>query len=146
LALYLSNRTNTEEHQLVEEIMLKIGELFQVQDDYIDCFGDPSQTGKIGTDIRDGKCSWLAVMALELASDEQRALIQHNYGQGESAECEERIKQLYKQLNITKVYRDYERNTLSEIIAQINRLKTISSTLPVEIFYESLSHVYNREK
>ena len=47
-----------------------------VQDDYIDCFGDPALTGKVGTDIEDNKCSWLVVQALSRASDEQRSLLE----------------------------------------------------------------------
>jgi len=47
-----------------------------MQDDYIDCFGDPELTGKVGTDIEDNKCSWLIVQALAHASDHQRTVLE----------------------------------------------------------------------
>ena len=65
-----------KEHANAKKILLNMGEFFQIQDDFLDLFGDPSVTGKIGTDIQDNKCSWLVVQCLQQASPEQRKVLQ----------------------------------------------------------------------
>jgi farnesyl diphosphate synthase len=80
MAMIMANYKNPKTSNQVKNILFKIGLLFQVQDDIIDCFGDPQDTGKIGTDIQDGKCTWLAVKAMKLANEKQKNIILFNYG------------------------------------------------------------------
>ena len=56
-----------------------MGHFFQVQDDYLDCFGDPAITGKIGTDIEDNKCGWVINKALLICIPEQRQTLEEHY-------------------------------------------------------------------
>ena len=56
-----------------------MGHFFQVQDDYLDCFGDPAITGKIGTDIEDNKCGWVINKALLVCTPEQRQTLEEHY-------------------------------------------------------------------
>jgi len=51
----------------------KLGLAFQVQDDYLDAFGDPAKFGKqVGGDIKANKKTFLLIHALEVASESQR--------------------------------------------------------------------------
>ena len=54
-ALYLSEIKDEKIHQNVEELMLMVGKLFQIQDDYLDLYGDPQLIGKIGTELHISK-------------------------------------------------------------------------------------------
>lgn len=51
-----------------------LGIAFQIQDDYLDAFGDPEKFGKeVGGDIRQNKKTFLLLHALEVATPNQRA-------------------------------------------------------------------------
>ena len=50
--------------------------IWDPQDDYLDCYGDPAVTGKVGTDIEENKCSWLVIQALQRATPEQREILE----------------------------------------------------------------------
>lgn len=52
---------------------LNLGIAFQIQDDYLDAFGDPKKVGKqVGGDIVANKKTFLMIHALQIANDEQR--------------------------------------------------------------------------
>ncbi len=53
-----------------------LGIAFQLQDDLLDTYGDPSNTGKkVGTDIVDNKKTFLMIEALEKASPAQKEVL-----------------------------------------------------------------------
>ena len=61
----------------IYEFGKNLGIAFQVQDDYLDCFGDPAKFGKqVGGDILSNKKTFLMIHALEVASDVQKKELQ----------------------------------------------------------------------
>ncbi len=67
--------------QHLYEFGRSLGLAFQIQDDYLDAFGDPAKFGKqVGGDILTGKKTFLLIRALETADGSQRreiAALQH---------------------------------------------------------------------
>src|SRR3954470_23826349 len=63
--------------QHLYEFGKNLGIAFQVQDDYLDAFGDPEKFGKnVGGDIRQNKKTFLLIYALQVANDEQKKELQ----------------------------------------------------------------------
>lgn len=64
----------------IKTICCELGHFYQSQNDFLDCFSEPGLMKKPGTDIEDGKCTWLACTAMELSSDKQKATLIKCYG------------------------------------------------------------------
>ncbi|KAF8696139.1 hypothetical protein HU200_037031 [Digitaria exilis] len=126
----------------VKNILVEMGTHYQIQDDYLDAFGDPEFIGKIGTDIEDYKCSWLVVQALECANEAQKRILSENYGKSDPA-CVARVKDLYKDLNLEEVFRGYEMNSYNKLITGIEAEtnKDIQNVLKSFLF-----KIYKRNK
>ncbi|RJE18221.1 farnesyl pyrophosphate synthetase [Aspergillus sclerotialis] len=116
--LHLANESNLEQ---VKTIMLSMGEYFQVQDDYLDCFGDPSVIGKVGTDIEDHKCTWLIVRTLSLCSLEQRQVLDLSYGR-QGTVHDTNVRTIFHDLRLERLYREYEDEKVYELQKEIDRV------------------------
>jgi len=142
LGMLFAGVTDAELHAKVSSVCLLMGEYFQIQDDVLDVYGAPEVIGKIGTDIQDAKCSWLVVTAMGVASPAQMALLQANYGK-KSAECELRVKQLFKMLELESKFAEYEERTVSQIRRLIGDLGHDAAQ---HVCTALLDKIYKREK
>lgn len=144
LALHQLNIGTPENLKVAEDILIPMGEYFQVQDDYLDNFGLPEHIGKIGTDIMDNKCSWLVNQALSIATPEQRKILEENYGRKDKAN-EAVIKKLYDDMGLEQKYKDYEEKVVGEIREKISQIDE-SKGLKRSVFETFLEKVYKRSK
>ena len=70
--------TSTENAQLIYDFGLNLGLAFQLQDDYLDAFGNPETFGKqVGGDIIENKKTYLYLKAIEFASEVEKQQLQH---------------------------------------------------------------------
>jgi len=141
MGMILAGVKSKTAYQTARNICIEMGEYFQIQDDYLDCFGDPEHIGKVGTDIQDNKCSWLVVQALDRCSPAQRALLEKNYGQWNDKKVE-KVKELYRELDLPKLFEDYEEASYKSIQDQLEQLKDV----PREVFDLFLKKIYKRSK
>lgn len=141
-AMFMAGIEDEGSHCDAKIILLKMGEFFQIQDDYLDCYGDPKVTGKVGTDVEDNKCGWLIVQALHRATPEQRKTLEDNYAQTDPEKVAV-VKGIYNDMNLKKVYADYEESSYQELCQLIEKL---SGSLPKDIFFKFAQKIYKRQK
>ena len=128
----------SEEADLLEnarEVSIHIGQLFQEQDDYLDVYGDSEVTGKVGTDIVDGKTTWMLAHALERADDEQRAELQRLYGADKDVP---RVKELFDALGVHDEYERRQRDGARACLACAHsKLHAIATTILAELVHRT---------
>merc|ERR1719453_482259 len=141
LGMIVSGVTDRNLFEKAREILCLMGEYFQVQDDYLDCYGTPEQIGKIGTDIQDAKCGWLVVQALDRVNSKQRKTLEQNYGKNDE-KCVQVVKNLYRTLDLESVYQEYE----EESYIRIKKMLDETKGLPRGVFEFLLQKIYKRSK
>lgn len=93
----------------IYEFGRNIGIAFQLQDDYLDAFGDPKSFGKqIGGDIIENKKTYLYLKTLEFAQDGQREELLHLFSihPSDSTDKVQSVKQIYLQTGASEATLD----------------------------------------
>lgn len=141
IGMYMAGIDSPELHRQAKTVLVEIGRYFQVQDDYLDTFGNVEVTGKVGTDIKDGKCTWLAIVAYQRASPSQRLILEECYGKDDDEKVAA-VKEVYTQIGLPSIYHAYEEETQNLINRQIQQL---SAGLPHELFLALLNKLHGRK-
>ena len=146
LAMRMCHVNDEAAFKHAQDILIPLGEYFQIQDDYLDCYGAPEVIGKIGTDILDNKCSWNINVALSHATPEQRKVLDENYGK-KDAQCEQRVKDVFNAENIDlpAKFATYERESFDRIHSLINAVPE-SFGVKRAVFLSFFDKVYKRTK
>lgn len=142
IAMYMSGITDEDSHESAQHILLHMGRYFQIQDDYLDCYGDPEVVGKIGTDIQENKCSWLVIQALKKASASQREILENNYADKDPSKVQ-KVKDLYIELQLKALYHEFEEESYTELLTLI---ESHCGSLPKSVFQGFAKKIYKRDK
>ena len=147
---YVVRGETVRPYELALSILLPLGEYFQIQDDFLDYAGTPEQIGKIGTDIVDNKCSWCVNVALAVATPEQRAVLEENYGRKDAVK-EGRVKEVYEAVGMRERYREYEEKVkvrIEELIVGVPEPEgdVDGAVLKRDVFTAFLNKIYKRTK
>ena len=144
LAMHYHGITDTAQFTLARDILIPLGEYFQVQDDYLDCFAPPATLGKIGTDILDNKNSWVVNIALQLVNPAQRKILDDNYGRKDDPQAEARVKEVFKAVGVEAKYKAYEKKAYEQIVGLVQTVPAEGGQLKRDVFMAFLSKIFGR--
>ncbi|XP_046387664.1 farnesyl pyrophosphate synthase-like isoform X2 [Ischnura elegans] len=142
LALFMTGVRDNETHRQVKTIQMEMAQFFQVQNNFLDCYADTKVLGRPGTDIEDGRLSWLSVVALQRASPKQRKIMQECYGEKDPEKVAQ-VKELYSELELPFMYKIYEDQSYDLICTQVQQN---TKNLPHKLFFKFLEKIYVRNK
>lgn len=119
--------------QLLYSFGLKLGLAFQVQDDYLDAFGDPAKFGKqVGGDILADKKTFLLIHALETADSNAKERLSYWQGRHEPKKVEE-VLSIYKSCHVDDWALQLKQQFLEQALADLDQIAVVSSRkLPLQ--------------
>ena len=110
----------------IYEFGKNLGIAFQIQDDYLDAFGDPEKFGKdTGGDIRQNKKTFLLLHALEVASPEQKKVLQQLMQQ-QSPDKVQKVLALFKECNVDAWANALKEKYLATALKHLDEIAVLS--------------------
>jgi geranylgeranyl diphosphate synthase, type II len=104
----------------------KLGIAFQVQDDYLDAFGDPKKFGKqIGGDILANKKTFLLLHALETASPDQKTELQQLLTSNTTDKIE-KVLSIYRDCKVDEWALTLKNKYLDEALSHLDDIAVLS--------------------
>jgi geranylgeranyl diphosphate synthase type II len=111
---------------LLYEFGKKLGIAFQIQDDYLDAFGDPKKFGKqAGGDIKSNKKTFLLVQALTIANDSQKKELKRLMAE-ESDEKTKKVLQLFQDCKVNEWALQLKNKYLDEAFIHLEDVAVLS--------------------
>lgn len=115
-----------KEQKEIYNFGISLGLAFQLQDDYLDSFGNVATFGKkIGGDILENKKTWLYIKALETASKSDQVILQSIYNQKAVSESDkiEKVKKLFKKYKIDKLIKKEIKSYSNKALLQLESME-----------------------
>ncbi len=98
------SKASKQDEQLIYDFGFNLGIAFQLQDDYLDAFGNENFGKKVGGDIQENKKTFLYLKTLELASEKDKEALLVLSSNKEKAESKvEKVKKLYLKYKIPEL-------------------------------------------
>jgi geranylgeranyl diphosphate synthase type II len=111
----------------VYEFGRKLGLAFQVQDDYLDAFGDPEKFGKqVGGDIKSNKKTFLLIHALETATEIQKQKFKKLFS-STSADKVHEVLSLFKECRVDEWAKELKEKYLTEALSHLDEISVDNS-------------------
>jgi len=104
-----------------------LGIAFQIQDDYLDAFGDPEKFGKTaGGDIKQNKKTFLLIHALETANTNQREELNNLLHQNTDDKVQ-RVLKIFRECNVDEWAKQLKQQYFDKALYHLDEIAVLSS-------------------
>ncbi len=118
--------TSEENANLIYDYGLNLGLAFQLQDDFLDTFGDPEDFGKqVSGDIIENKKTYLYLKALELSDEKDQQKLAFFYKQKleENSIKIVEVTRIFEKYDIPSIIQEEIKSYTEKALATLNKLK-----------------------